>query len=137
MRRPVLLLLLATLLLAGGGVASAAWRSTNTGTATARAGSIGVPTDVTLGTPTCPNNGINTTATVPVTWTAVSGAAQYTVESSPLPTFLLPQTRTVTGTSTTVTAGISGSTIHVRVRAAAGEWVGTNSATVSRQVSCR
>lgn len=137
MRRPAVLALVATLLFLGGGVATAAWRTTNTGTATAKAGSIGVPAGVTLGTPTCPNAGINTTATVPVTWTAVPGAAQYTVESSLQSTFVPAQTRTVTGTSTSVSAGASGSTIHVRVRASVGEWVGANSAPVSRQVSCR
>ena len=137
MRRPVLALLVATLLLVGGGVAAAAWRTTNTGTATAKAGRIGVPTDITLGTPTCPNSGINTTATVPVSWTPVAGAAQYTVESSLLPVFVPSQTRTVTGTSTTVPAGVTGSTIYVRVSASVGDWVGVNSAPVSRQVSCR
>ncbi|WP_433782347.1 hypothetical protein ACQPX6_20890 [Actinomycetospora sp. CA-101289] len=137
MRRPVLVLLVATLLLAGGGVATAAWTTNNTGTATAKAGSMGTPTGITIGTPTaCSGGAIGGSSTVPVSWTAVDGATQYTVTSSQLAIFLLPQTKTATGRSTTISGSGPGSTIYVRVTASAGKWTGSTSTTVSKQIAC-
>jgi hypothetical protein len=131
MRRPVLVLLVATLLLAGGGMATAAWRTTNTGSAAARAGSIGTPTEVTIGTSTCTGGG----SSIPVSWAVVEGAAQYTIESSPLGLFVVTQSQTVTTASATLSAGGSGS-IFVRVRATAGKWTSGTSTVVSRRISC-
>ncbi|MDF2977395.1 MAG: hypothetical protein K0S40_2123 [Actinomycetospora sp.] len=136
MRRPVLALLVATLLLAGGGVATAAWRTENTGTATARAGSIGTPTGVTIGTITCTTSGLTTTATIPVSWNAVSGATQYTVEAGRVLNLVQAETKTVSGTSTTFTTTALPVNVTVRVTASAGKWTGTPSAVVSRPVAC-
>jgi hypothetical protein len=125
-----------TLLLAGGGVAAAAWRTTNTGTGTARAGQIGTPANVTIGAITCTTSGLTTTATVPVSWSSVTGATQYTVESGRVLNLVQAEKKTVTGTSTTLTTSTLLLNIHVRVTASAGNWTGTPSSTVSKPVTC-
>jgi hypothetical protein len=138
-RRPALGILaaavVAALLLAGGGVAAAAWRSQNTGTATARAGQIGTPTGVVIGTITCTTSGGTTTATIPVSWTGVTGAGEYTVASGRA-LGLFSDSKTVTGTSTTLTTTTLLLTMYVTVTARAGNWTGAPSATVSRAVTC-
>jgi hypothetical protein len=93
MRRPVLVLLVATLLLGGGGVATAAWRTDNTGTATAKAGSMGTPTGITIGTPTACSGRPRRVVHGPGQLGGVDGATQDTVTSSQLAIFLLPQSR--------------------------------------------
>ncbi|HSK58701.1 MAG TPA: hypothetical protein VK935_06570, partial [Actinomycetospora sp.] len=104
---------------------------TSTGSAAAKAGSIGTPTGVTIGTPTCTGSG----SSIPVSWAVVEGAAQYTIESSPLGLFLAPQSQTVSTASAPHSAGGTGS-IHVRVRATAGKWTSATSTVVSRRISC-
>jgi hypothetical protein len=139
MRRPALAAvtaLVVTLLLAGGGVAAAAWRSTNTGTATARAGQIGTPANVAIGAITCTTAGLTTTATIPVTWSSVNGATQYTVESGRVLNLVQADKKVVTGTSTTLTSTVQLLNIYVRVTASAGKWTGTPSATVVKPVTC-
>jgi hypothetical protein len=136
MRRPVLAALVATLLLLlGSGVAAAAWRTTNTGTATAKAGQIGTPSGITIGTITCTGSGLTANAVIPVSWNAVTGATGYTVESSRA-LGLGSQTQTVADTSTTITTPALLGNITVRVTAKAGNWVGSTSAAVTRAVTC-
>jgi len=139
MRRPglgVLAALVVTLLLAGGGVATAAWRTTNTGSATAKAGQIGTPANVAIGTITCTTAGLTTTATIPVTWSSVNGATRYTVESGRVLNLVQADKKVVTGTSTTLTTTVQLVNIHVRVTGSAGNWTGTPSATVVKPVPC-
>jgi hypothetical protein len=139
MRRPALAAVAAvvvTLLLAGGGVAAAAWRTTTTGTGTAKAGQIGTPANVTIGAITCTTSGLTTTATIPVSWASVTGATQYTVESGRVLNLVQAEKKTVTGTSTTLTTSTLLLNIHVRVTASAGKWTGTPSSTVSKAVVC-
>lgn len=128
--------LVATLLLAGGGVATVAWLSVGPGAATARAGQIATPTGVTIGAITCTTSGLTTTATIPVTWNAVDGASQYTVESGRVLNLVQADKKTVTGTSTTLTTSTLVLNIYVRLTATAGNWTGTPSATVTKPVTC-
>lgn len=136
MSRPALLAVVVALLLAGTGAAAAGWVSSAAGTGTGRGGTLTAPT-VTLGTVTCTTSGLTTTATLPVSWAAVPGAAQYVVESSPLSSFaLFTNSQTVTGRSTTITTTTPGFPLYVRVRAGAGKWTGPASATASKTITC-
>jgi len=139
MRRPglgVLATLVVTLPLAGDGVATAAWRTTNTGTATAKAGQIGTPANVAIGTITCTTAGLTTTATIPVSWSPVNGATRYTVESGRVLNLVQGDKKAVTGTSTTLTTTTLLLRISVRVTASAGNWVGPPSAVAEKLVTC-
>ncbi|GLZ47107.1 hypothetical protein Acsp06_32920 [Actinomycetospora sp. NBRC 106375] len=138
MRRPgtaVVAAVVVTLLLAGSGVATAAWRSSNAGKATGKAGSLGAPT-VTIGAITCTTSGLTTTATANVSWTSVTGASQYYVESGRLLNLAQGEKKTVNGTSTTFTTTTLLIDMYVRVTARAGNWSGTPSATVNKAVLC-
>ncbi|MEJ2861691.1 hypothetical protein [Actinomycetospora flava] len=123
------------LLLAGGGAATAAWLSSNAGGATARAGALTAPT-ATIGTISCTTSGLTTTATINVSWTKVTGATSYFVESGRLLSLAQGESKTVSGTSTTFTTTTLLLDIYVRVTAKAGNWTGPASQTVNKAVIC-
>ena len=131
---PVLLAALLALVAAtfGPATADAAWSTSGSGSARARAGTLAAPAGIATGTMTCSL----LTASLPVTWAASPGAVSYQVEVASSSLFGDgTTTATTAGPSYTVTrtflSALGSTNVWVRARAVAGTWVGPYSATAS------
>jgi prepilin-type N-terminal cleavage/methylation domain-containing protein len=95
--------------------------------------SLSIPHIATPGSPAAADNGTYPTSQLDFTWSAVSGAASYSVDYSTSSTFASGVTTVsgITGTSKSVTGLTAGTTLYFRVKAVAPDDVSSYTATVS------
>jgi hypothetical protein len=118
----------------------AAWQSTGSGSAYAKAARLGVPSPL-VGSPSC--SGLLTrTGTVAVTWPAVTDATSYELRwslnsSMSSPTLVSPATSPTSVEINLGLLGLASATVYVQVRAKRHNWIGEyTSSPAERVVSC-
>jgi hypothetical protein len=120
--------------------ASAAWQSTGSGTAYAKATRLGVPAP-SIGAPSC-SGLLSRTGTVSVTWNAVADATSYDLRwsldpSMSSPTLVSPATNPTSVAIDLGLLGLASATVYVQVRAKRHSWIGEYTSPPKEQrVSC-